>query len=303
MFEDALYLLNIDVNLFNGLKHYKLGGYLEKNRLYTSQRGIIVRLNIIKTDFFILLKGYKSRSAFANFCFSFYKDDFYILVLARPLKAGPIRLNALEGGTPKPGLYRFKDCQQSEVSKGINIKDNGFKDPSSWESIERGPRMPEDRPYKLIESQEVTIRPEQASIGGLDPKISRGTAKERLYVPVEPWDVEETDDTCKNPKGYNALLQLASLWHIRLRHLGLNLLKKTAKITNSIPNLNVVKEEDLVYLAYNRSKAVRRPNLKALPNPLRILNTLKKDTFKIKPKLYNKRPIRLFIIDRKSQFK
>ena len=35
VFEDALYLLNIDVNLFNGLKHYKLGGYLEKNRLYT----------------------------------------------------------------------------------------------------------------------------------------------------------------------------------------------------------------------------------------------------------------------------
>ena len=35
MFEDVLYLLNIDVNLFNGLKHYKSEGYLEKNRLYT----------------------------------------------------------------------------------------------------------------------------------------------------------------------------------------------------------------------------------------------------------------------------
>jgi len=35
VFEDALYLLNIDINLFNGLKHYKLKGYLEKNRLYT----------------------------------------------------------------------------------------------------------------------------------------------------------------------------------------------------------------------------------------------------------------------------
>ncbi len=36
VFKDTLYLLDIDVNLFNGLKHYKLGGYLEKNRLYTS---------------------------------------------------------------------------------------------------------------------------------------------------------------------------------------------------------------------------------------------------------------------------
>ena len=33
MFEDVLYFLDIDVNLFNGLKHYKSGGYLEKNRL------------------------------------------------------------------------------------------------------------------------------------------------------------------------------------------------------------------------------------------------------------------------------
>jgi len=33
VFEDALYFSNIDVNLFNGLKHYKSRGYLEKNRL------------------------------------------------------------------------------------------------------------------------------------------------------------------------------------------------------------------------------------------------------------------------------
>ncbi len=35
VFEDVLYLFNIDVNLFSGLKYYKVGGYLEKNRLYT----------------------------------------------------------------------------------------------------------------------------------------------------------------------------------------------------------------------------------------------------------------------------
>ncbi len=36
MFENALYLPNIDVNLFNNLKHYKSKDYLKKNRLYTS---------------------------------------------------------------------------------------------------------------------------------------------------------------------------------------------------------------------------------------------------------------------------
>ncbi len=81
VFEDVLYFFDIDVNLFNGLKYYKSRGYLEKNRLCTPQRGIIVRLNIVKTGFFILLKGYKSSSVFINFCYSFYKDDFFILIL------------------------------------------------------------------------------------------------------------------------------------------------------------------------------------------------------------------------------
>ncbi len=152
VFEDALYLLDIDVNLFSGLKHYKSKDYLEKNRLCISQGGIITRLNIVKTGFFILLKGYKSYSAFANFCFSFYRDDFYIFVPAKPLKIGPIRSNALKKGTPRLGLHRSKDRQQFEVSEGVNIGNNGFKDFNSWESTERGPYMPEDRLCKLVES-------------------------------------------------------------------------------------------------------------------------------------------------------
>ena len=36
VFEDALYLPDIDVNLFNGLKYYKSKDYLEKNRLCMS---------------------------------------------------------------------------------------------------------------------------------------------------------------------------------------------------------------------------------------------------------------------------
>ncbi len=36
--------------------------------------------------------------------------------------------------------------------------------------------MSEDRPCELVESQEVTVGPEQASIGGLDLETSRGTS-------------------------------------------------------------------------------------------------------------------------------
>ncbi len=56
-------------------------------------------------------------------------------------------------------------------------------------------------------------------------------------------------------------------------------------------------------MAYDQNKAVKKPNLKTFPNPLKILNTLKEDTFKVKPRPYNKQPIELFIIDCKSQFK
>ncbi len=71
--------------------------------------------------------------------------------------------------------------------------------------------MPEDRPYIPVEFQEVIIKPDEASISGLDLETSRRTAKERPYMPAKPRDVEETGDTHRNPKGYNALLQLVNL--------------------------------------------------------------------------------------------
>ncbi len=109
-------------------------------------------MNIVKTGFFIPLKGHKNSSAFANFCYSFYRDDFYIFIPAKPLKAGPNKPNILKGVISKLGLYRFKNCQRSEVLKGVDIGNNGFKDFSSWESTERESCMPEDRPYKPVES-------------------------------------------------------------------------------------------------------------------------------------------------------
>ncbi len=109
-------------------------------------------MNIVKTGFFILLKRLKNSGAFANFYYGSYRDDFYIFISVRPLKAGPNKPNALEEVTPKPGSHRPKDRHRSVVSEGVTIGNNGFKDLSSWESIERGLRMSEDRPCELVES-------------------------------------------------------------------------------------------------------------------------------------------------------
>src|SRR6266566_759658 len=153
MFEDVLYLFDININLFNGLKHYKSGGYLQKNRLCILQGGTIAKLNIVKTGFFILLKKPKNNSVFANFYYGFYKDDFYIFISARSLKIGFNKSNALERITPKLSLHKPKDRHRSVVSEGVTIGNNGFKDFSSWESTEKGPHIPEDRPYEPVESQ------------------------------------------------------------------------------------------------------------------------------------------------------
>ncbi len=88
-------------------------------------------MNIVKTGFFVSLKGQKSRSTFANFYYNSYRDDFYISIPARPLKAGPTRFNASEEVIPKLGLHRPKDRQRSEVSEEVTIGKDGFKDPSS----------------------------------------------------------------------------------------------------------------------------------------------------------------------------
>ncbi len=167
------------------------------------------------------------------------------------MKARPNKLNALNGVIPKLSLYRPKDCQRSEVLKRVDIGNNGFKDPSFWESIEGGLCISKDRPCEFVESQEMTVGFEQVFINGLDLEISRGTARERPRMFAEPRDMEETDDTRRNPRGYNILLQFISLWYIRLGHLSLNLFKKTVKIISGISNLDVVKEEDFVCLTYN----------------------------------------------------
>ncbi len=69
-----------------------------------------MKLNIVKIGFFILLKRFKNSSVFTNFYYSFYKDDFYISILIRPLKIRLNKFNVLKEVTPKPSFYKFKDC-------------------------------------------------------------------------------------------------------------------------------------------------------------------------------------------------
>ena len=70
-----------------------------------------------------------------------------------------------------------------------------------------------------------------------------------------------------------------------------------------MPNLNAVKEEKFDCFACNYSKAVKRPSKKPILDLPAVLESLKGNTFKIKPMPYNKRLIRLAIINRKLRYK
>ena len=102
---------------------------------------------------------------------------------------------------------------------------------------------------------------------------------------------------------YQKLLKTALLWHQRLGHPSLQLLKKTARATEGVPKLDAIKETDFRCISCDQAKAVRRPSTKPIKNPDMVLDRLEGDTFKISPTPHNKRPIGLIIVDWKSRYR
>ncbi|KAK2074625.1 hypothetical protein P8C59_008819 [Phyllachora maydis] len=111
--------------------------------------------------------------------------------------------------------------------------------------------------------------------------------------------------TLKEPnigqQDYYNLLNLAKLWHVRLGHIGLRLLKKTSSITKGLPNFDKIKEADFHCSSCNRGKAVRRVSKALIPDPPRVLDLIEGDTVKIRPRPYNRNPIVLLLVNRKSR--
>jgi transposase InsO family protein len=102
---------------------------------------------------------------------------------------------------------------------------------------------------------------------------------------------------------YQKKLNLALLWHRRLGHLGLKLLKKTTIITKSLPDFSAIKDVDFRCTECTKGKMVRRGPKKPILDPPNVLDILEGDTFKINPVPVNKRPVGLIIIDRKSRYR
>ena len=72
---------------------------------------------------------------------------------------------------------------------------------------------------------------------GVDPLTNSKNEGTKTVLPI----------VLSKPKApFIAFVEAARLWHVRLGHISLNLLKKTAKITTSIPDFSKVRLTDLV---------------------------------------------------------
>ncbi|KAK2070682.1 hypothetical protein P8C59_005159 [Phyllachora maydis] len=86
-------------------------------------------------------------------------------------------------------------------------------------------------------------------------------------------------------------------------HIGLRLLKKNSSITKGLPNFDKIKEADFHCSSYDRGKAVRRVSKALIPDPPRVLDSIEGNTVKIRPRPYNRNPIVLLLVNRKSRYR
>ncbi|KAK2073393.1 hypothetical protein P8C59_007681 [Phyllachora maydis] len=152
--------------------------------------------------------------------------------------------------------------------------------------------------YKLRNSpaKGTTLEGVGPSLRGKRPLIEGNKVEKAISSP-----------TLKEPnigqRDYYNPLNLAKLWHVRLGHIGLHLLKKTSSITKGLPHFDKIKEADFHYSSYDRGKAGRRVSKALIPNLSRVLDSIEGDTVKIRPRPYNRNPMVLLLVDRKSRYR
>ncbi|KAK2067988.1 hypothetical protein P8C59_001687 [Phyllachora maydis] len=82
-----------------------------------------------------------------------------------------------------------------------------------------------------------------------------------------------------------------------------NLLNLAKFITKGLPNFDKIKEADFHCSSYDQGKAVRRVSKALIPDLPRVLDSIEGDTVKIRPRPYNRNPIVLLLVDRKSRYR
>ncbi|KAK2074441.1 hypothetical protein P8C59_008648 [Phyllachora maydis] len=311
--DNVLYLPNININIISGVRHYDSGGCLIKETLYGGDRRCIAVLDFKKSGFFLDVKGSSKPILYANFAFPLGLTSYNTtksIELQRNKIVVEIPSNSIRKEDYRPIVEDAIVSEAIEPNKRYKLRNSPAKG-TTLEGVE--PSLRGKRPCRPVEPLATAQAPYQSPYKTREPKPLTGTRDlpRVLREPVIEGNkvVEKaiSSPTLKEPnigqRDYYNLLNLAKLWHVRLGHIGLCLLKKTSSIPKGLPNFNKIKEADFHCSSYDRGKAVRRVSKALIPNLPRVLDSIEGDTVKIRPRPYNRNPIVLLLVDRKSRYR
>ncbi|KAK2073822.1 hypothetical protein P8C59_008071 [Phyllachora maydis] len=310
--DNVLYLPNIDINIVSGVRHYDSGGCLIKETLYRGDRRCIAVLDFKKSGFFLDVKGSSKPILHANFAFPLGLSSYTTKSIEpqRNKIVVEIPSNSIRKEDYRPIIEDAIVSEAIEPNKRYKLRNSPAKG-TTLEGV--GPSLRGKRPRRPIEPLATAQAPYQSPYKTREPEPLTGTGDlpRVLREPVIEGNkvVEKaiSSPTLKEPnigqRDYYNLLNLAKLWHVRLGHIGLRLLKKTSSITKGLPNFDKIKEADFHCSSCNRGKAVRRVSKALIPDPPRVLDSIEGDTVKIRPRPYNRNPIVLLLVNRKSRYR
>ncbi|KAK2068510.1 hypothetical protein P8C59_003144 [Phyllachora maydis] len=295
--DNVLYLPNIYINIISGVRHYDSGGCLIKETLYGGDRRCIAVLDFKKSGFFLDVKGSSKPILHANFAFPLGLTSYNTTKSIEPQRnkiVVEIPSNSIRKEDYRPIIEDAIVSEAIEPNKRYKLRNSPAKG-TTLEGV--GPSLRGKRPRRPTREPEPSTGPRDLPRMIREPVIEGNKVVEKAI----------SSPTLKEPnigqRDYYNLLNLAKLWHVRLGHIGLRLLKKTSSITKGLPNFNKIKEADFHCSSCDRGKAVRRVSKALIPDPPRVLDSIEGDTVKIRPRPYNRNPIVLLLVDRKSRYR
>ncbi|KAK2067183.1 hypothetical protein P8C59_000942 [Phyllachora maydis] len=292
--DNVLYLPNIDINIISRVRHYNSGGCLIKETLYRGDRRCIAVLDFKKSGFFLDVKGSSKPILHANFAFPLGLSSYTTTKSIEPQRnkiVVEIPSNSIRKEDYRPIIEDAIVSEAIEPNKRYKLRNSPAKG-TTLEGV--GPSLRGKRPRRPVEPLATAQAPYQSPCKTREPKPLTGTRDlpRVLREPViEGNKVEKaiSSPTLKEPnigqRDYYNLLNLAKF------------------ITKGLPNFDKIKEADFHCSSCDRGKAVRRVSKALIPNPPRVLDSIEGDTVKIRPRPYNRNPIVLLLVDRKSRYR
>ncbi|KAK2071005.1 hypothetical protein P8C59_005462 [Phyllachora maydis] len=247
--DNVLYLPNININIISRFRHYNSGGCLIKETLYRGNRRYIAILDFKKSGFFLDVKGSFKPILHANFAFALGLSSY-------PTKSIELQRNKIVVEIPSNSI-RKEDyrpiIEDAIVSKAIEPKKryklrNSLVQGTTLEGI--GPSLRGKRPYRPTREPKPLTGTRDLPYMLREPVIKGNKVVEKAISSPTLKEPNISQRDCYN------LLNLAKLWHVRLGHIGLRLLKKTSSITKGLPNFNKIKEADFHCSSYDREKPI-----------------------------------------------